>query len=105
MMTMMMLLQSMRMLATTASRERVTRSPRAAAMGVATLSGLTLYLLDTAITATITIPNMNDAAEAVMTLLAARTRALPMSALSVSPVQAINIAIKDAKPPTTMPWT
>ena len=30
-----------RMLATAARRERVTRSPRAAAMGVATLSGLT----------------------------------------------------------------
>ena len=39
-----------------ASRDRVTRSPNAAAMGVATLSGFTLYLLDTAITATMTRP-------------------------------------------------
>merc|ERR1712209_194349 len=100
-----MLLQSLRRLATTASRDKVTRSPRAAAMGVATLSGLTLYLLDTAITATITIPSIKEAAEAVMTLLAARTRALLISALSVSPVQAINIAINDARPPTTIPWT
>ena len=60
MMTMMTLLLSLRRLATTASRDKVTRSPRAAAMGVATLSGLTLYLLDTAITATITIPARNE---------------------------------------------
>ena len=36
-------------IATKARIERVTRSPRAAAIGVATLSGLTEYLLETAI--------------------------------------------------------
>ena len=45
-----------RRLATAASRERDTRSPRAAAMGVATLSGLTQKRREREITATITRP-------------------------------------------------
>lgn len=69
-------LVSVKKFATTANNERVTKSPRAAAIGVATLSGLTLYLLETAITPTITIPRMKEAAEAVTILLAASTRAL-----------------------------
>ena len=69
-------LQLARLEATAASRERVTKSPRAAAIGVATLSGLTLYFLLRPITATMTRPRRKLAAEAVTTLLARRTRAL-----------------------------
>ena len=115
------------MLATAASRDRVTRSPRAAAIGVATLSGLTCHRLDRAateeiiiiitiittiiiiiiipITATMTRPSRKEAREAVMTLLAASTRPRPTSALSRSPAQAISMASMEASPPTTIPCT
>ena len=51
-----LLLVLVRKRATHANNDKVTKSPKAAAIGVATLSGLTLYLLDTAITANITRP-------------------------------------------------
>merc|ERR1719394_627346 len=98
-----LLLVLVRKRATHANNDKVTKSPKAAAIGVATLSGLTLYLLDTAITANITRPKMKEAADAVTTLLDVRIRALPISTLSMYPNHAIIMAIIDANPPTTMP--
>ena len=55
--------------ATKERRPRVTRSPRAAAIGVATLSGLTLKCLETRMTGTMTRPRMKLAMLAVTTEL------------------------------------
>ena len=52
------------------SRASVTRSPRLAAIGVATLSGFTPYFLERIITAHITPPSRRDAREAVISELA-----------------------------------
>ena len=49
---------------------RVMRSPRLAAMGVATLSGLMLHFLENTTTAAITEPRMRLASVAVTKLLA-----------------------------------
>lgn len=49
------------------------RSPKLAAMGVATLSGLTLHFLEQSTTATITDPRMKLASVAVTKLLAHRS--------------------------------
>lgn len=51
----------------------VVRSPRLAAMGVATLSGLMLHFLDQSTTATITEPRIKLANDAVTKLLAQRS--------------------------------
>ena len=56
-------------------------------------------------TITITMPSMKLAREAVTTLLAHMRRALARSTLSQSPSQAINMAITEARAPTTTPWT
>lgn len=52
---------------------RVVRSPRLAAMGVATLSGLTLHFLENTTTAAMTEPRMRLASVAVTKLLAQRS--------------------------------
>merc|ERR1719239_1465520 len=84
---------------------RVTRSPRAAAIGVATLSGLTLNLRDADITSTMTRPRVALAREAVTTLLVARTSTLFKANFSGLASQAMLMAKHAASQPTTMPCT
>ncbi len=54
---------------------RVVRSPKLAAIGVATLSGLMLYFREHKTTATIMTPRIREAKEAVAKLLAESNRA------------------------------
>ena len=54
-------------------RASVVRSPRLAAMGVATLSGFMLHFLEQSTTATITEPSIKLANDAVTKLLAQRS--------------------------------
>ena len=61
------------------SKARVMRSPRLAAIGVATLSGLMLSFLDARITATMTSPRLKEATEAVTRLEAQRRMRLKSS--------------------------
>ena len=76
-------------------------SPRLAAIGVATLSGLILQCLDNTITPAVIKPNTNDANDAVTKLLAINRYVL--SNETVPFLNAPNtIATNDAKNPTTI---
>ena len=82
----------------------VVRSPRLAAMGVATLSGLMLHFLEQSTTPTITEPRIKLANDAVTKLLAQRSVAWWMLN-SPSSIHPIITAANAAKAPTTVAWT
>merc|ERR1711994_371026 len=100
-----MLEDACRVDATRESRPRVTRSPRAAAIGVATLSGFTFNFLEAEITITMTKPSVALANDAVTTLLVARTSTLSRANLSGLDIQAMLMAKQAASHPTTTPCT
>ena len=86
------------------SNASVIRSPRLAAMGVATLSGLMLHFFEQIITTTMTEPRMRLASVAVTRLLAHR-RVAWWTSKCPSSTQPIPTAAMAAKAPTTVAWT
>ena len=87
-------------LAIPASKDRVIKSPKLAAIGVATLSGLTLYLLDNKITNTMITPRKNEAKEAVIKLLVHK-RSPCFISIVPSVTKLKHIAASEARNPTT----
>lgn len=83
---------------------RVMRSPKLAAMGVATLSGLMLHFLEQSTTATITEPRIRLANVAVTKLLAQRRLAWWMLN-SPSSIHPMITAANAANAPTIVAWT
>lgn len=87
-------------LAIPASKDKVIKSPKLAAMGVATLSGLMLYLLDNKITNTMITPRNKEAKEAVIKLLVHKRSPCFISTVP-SAMKLKPIAANEARNPTT----
>lgn len=83
-----------------ARRARVVRSPREAAMGVATLSGLMFHLELRITTRIMMIPRTKEAMEAVRRLEAERRRAC-LRLNSPAGIQSIKMAKQAARKATT----
>ena len=81
----------------------VTRSPKLAAMGVATLSGLTPNRLEIRMTEIITIPSNRLAIEAVISELAHSRNAWWISKVSIG-IQRNTTAQSEAMAATTSAW-
>jgi len=84
-------------------RAKVVRSPKEAAIGVATLSGLMFIRRDNSMTATITRPSKKLATEAVTKALAHNKSPWWISKWA-SGIQPRATAAKDASKPTTIAW-
>ena len=86
-----------------AKMAKVTKSPKLAAMGVATLSGSMFKCLEAIMTPIIITPRQKLAIDAVKMLDVDNNKAWVKSNLSWGS-QPTNKAKIDAKPPTTTPW-
>jgi hypothetical protein len=80
---------------------KVTKSPRLAAMGVAILSGFTLNSFETIMMSITTVPSTRLATEAVITLVPIIVSKFLVSNLSFD-INSDMQAMKEAKKPTTL---
>jgi hypothetical protein len=80
---------------------KVTKSPRLAAMGVAILSGFTLNSFETIMMSITTVPSTRLATEAVITLVPIIVSKFLVSNLSFD-INSDMQAMKEAKKPTTI---